>query len=81
MILQELLHEHCVIAEHYLEELRKWSDGDYYEKNVRCFQLPFSAPQSSQNLTLEQQIERRRELSRRLIEINARKREEKVDFV
>lgn len=79
--IEEILHEHCEIAEDYLGELQRWSDGDYYDQNVRCFQLPYSqhSNHSSQSsLTPEQQKERRRELARRLIEINARKREEKL---
>ncbi|CAH1406402.1 unnamed protein product [Nezara viridula] len=72
---EELLHEHCHVAVDYLEELRKWSDGDYYDQNIKCFQLPYT---SQSSLTPEQQKERRRELARRLIEINARKREEKL---
>lgn len=61
---------------HYIEELNKWSDGDHYDSHVRRIQLPYTAP--TLGLTVEQQKERRRELARRLIEINARKREEKV---
>lgn len=46
--------------------------------NVLRVQLPYVAPTSTPGLTLEQQKERKRELARRLMEINARKREERV---
>ncbi|KAL1139299.1 hypothetical protein AAG570_006285 [Ranatra chinensis] len=76
---EELLHQHCNIVEDYSSELNSWSDGDFYDRNVLCIQLPYSAGSSgSLGLTPEQQRERRRELARRLTEINARKREEKL---
>ncbi|XP_054269700.1 actin-related protein 5 [Macrosteles quadrilineatus] len=70
---EELLHEHCFIAEDYKEELNRWSNEDHYEDNVRCVQLPYVA-----GLSAEQQREKRKELARRLMEINARKREQKL---
>ncbi|XP_014262122.1 actin-related protein 5 [Cimex lectularius] len=73
---EELLHNHCHVATNYMEELSNWSDPEYYDANVRCIQLPFNY--STSTLTPEQQKERRKELARRLIEINARKREEKL---
>ncbi|XP_075238261.1 actin-related protein 5 isoform X2 [Lycorma delicatula] len=74
---EELLHDHCSLARDYQEELKNWSDCDYYERHVRRIQLPYSAPAAT-SLTADQQRERRKELARRLIEINARKREEKL---
>lgn len=70
------MHEHCFVAEDYGEELRKWSCEEHYEKHVRRIQLPYSV-----GLNVEQQRERRRELAKRLLEINARKREQKVNVV
>ena len=46
--------------------------------NILRVQLPYVAPASTPGLTVEQQKERKRELARRLMEINARKREERV---
>lgn len=65
------------MAIHYMEELKKWSDQDYYDQTVHKIQLPYVAT-STPVLTAEQQKERRKELAKRLIEINARKREERV---
>lgn len=76
--MQELIHEYSMIALSYQEEISKWADVDYYDTNVLRVQLPYIAPTAAPGLTLEQQKERKRELARRLMEINARKREERV---
>ncbi|CAG9788730.1 unnamed protein product [Diatraea saccharalis] len=75
---EEILHEHCSIALDYQEEIRKWANPDYYETNVKRIQLPFVQTSSSSTLTAEQQKERKKEMARRLLEINARKREERL---
>lgn len=67
-----------MIALNYQDEISKWADVDYYDTNVLRVQLPYIAPTAAPGLTLEQQKERKRELARRLMEINARKREERV---
>jgi hypothetical protein len=67
-----------MIALDYQEDLSKWADVDYYDTHVLRVQLPYIAPTTTPGLTLEQQKERKRELARRLMEINARKREERV---
>lgn len=76
-----MIHDHSAIALEYQEEISKWADPDYYDMNVLRVQLPYIAPASTPGLTLEQQKERKRELARRLMEINARKREERVSSV
>lgn len=76
---EELLHEHCLIAFDYMEQLRNWADLDYYEVNVKKFQLPFTQTVSSvSTLTAEQKMEKRRDTAKRLTESNARRREEKL---
>ncbi|XP_066994709.2 actin-related protein 5 [Anabrus simplex] len=75
---EELIHEHSYLAVHYLEELQDWADSDYYDAHVIRIQLPYTVPVVAPGLTPEQQKERRKELARRLIEINARKREERL---
>lgn len=75
---EELLHEHCSVAYDYKEMLEKWASHEYYEKNVKKIQLPFSQIVAAPTLTAEQKTEKRKEMSRRLAEINARKREEKL---
>lgn len=47
-----LLHTHCSVAYDYLEELKKWSSLEFYEKNVKKIQLPYNAPINSTNVTL-----------------------------
>ena len=70
-----------MIALSYQEEISKWADPDYYDTNVLRVQLPYVAPANAPGLTVEQQKERKRELARRLMEINARKREERVSYM
>jgi len=70
-----------MIALDYQEDLSKWADVDYYDTRVLRVQLPYIAPATTPGLTLEQQKERKRELARRLMEINARKREERVGIL
>ncbi|XP_063708449.1 actin-related protein 5 [Culicoides brevitarsis] len=75
---EELLHEHCSIAYDYMEELKKWSNLDYYEKYVKIIQLPYTVPVAAPVMSAEQKLEKKRELAKRLVEMNARKREEKL---
>ncbi|KAK0180138.1 hypothetical protein PV327_005810 [Microctonus hyperodae] len=75
---EELIHDHSLIAVDYQDEIQKWADPDYYDANVLRVQLPYVAPPTTPGLTVEQQKERKRELARRLMEINARKREERL---
>ncbi|KAJ9575058.1 hypothetical protein L9F63_007793 [Diploptera punctata] len=74
---EELVHEQTFVAVDYQQELELWSDTDHYDNNVRRIQLPY-VPTVAPGLIAEQQKERRKELARRLIEINARKREERL---
>ncbi|KAL3289491.1 hypothetical protein HHI36_022912 [Cryptolaemus montrouzieri] len=74
---EELLHTICEVAISYKEELTKWLDTEYYESHIKKIQLPYTSSVPS-SLTLEQQKERKKELARRLTEINARKREERL---
>lgn len=77
--IEELLHEHCRISNDYIDDLKKWACHDFYEENIRKIQLPFTqASTSNSQLTAEQKIEKKKEMSRRLAEINARKREERL---
>lgn len=76
-----LLHNHCSVAYDYLDELQKWSALDFYEQNVKKIQLPYNSALNSttgQTLTVEQKNEKKRELAKRLADINARKRDERL---
>lgn len=76
---EELLHEHCSIACDYMDELKKWANLDFYERHVKRIQLPYNQPITTVSvLTAEQRIEKKRDLAKRLTEINARRREEKL---
>lgn len=78
--MEEILHEHSYIAEDYAEELQKWRCPDYYENNVHKMQLPFSNKLLGSTLTAEEKQERRQQQLRRLQELNARRREEKLQL-
>ncbi|XP_028041509.1 actin-related protein 5 isoform X1 [Bombyx mandarina] len=76
---EEILQEHCSVALDYKEEITKWANADYYDANVKKLQLPvIQSSSSSSTLTAEQQKERKKEMAKRLLEINARKREERL---
>lgn len=62
------------------EELQRWRCPDYYENNVHKMQLPFSSKLLGSTLTSEEKQERRQQQLRRLQELNARRREEKLQL-
>ncbi|KAG8565334.1 hypothetical protein GDO81_012812 [Engystomops pustulosus] len=76
--MEEILHEHCYVPDDYMEELHKWRCPDYYEENVHKMQLPFSSKLLSSAVPSEEKQERRQQQLRRLQELNARRREEKL---
>lgn len=59
-------------------ELEKWRSVEFYEHEVHRMQLPFSAKLLGGTLSAEERQERRVQQLRRLQEINARRREEKL---
>ncbi|CAK6976380.1 actin-related protein 5 [Scomber scombrus] len=76
--MEELLHEHSYTAVDYHEELEKWRSPEYYEREVHRMQLPFSGKVPGGCVSVEERQERRAQQLRRLQEINARRREEKL---
>ncbi|XP_075950305.1 actin-related protein 5 [Anarhichas minor] len=75
---EELLHEHSYTAVDYQEELEKWRSPEFYEREVHRMQLPFSGKVPGGCVSVEERQERRAQQLRRLQEINARRREEKL---
>lgn len=75
---EELLHEHSYIAADYHEELEKWRSPEFYDREVHRMQLPFSGKVAGSSVSVEERQERRAQQLRRLQEINARRREEKL---
>ena len=75
---EEVVARHTRVSPHFRAELRKWRDGDYYDKNVLKIQLPFTVQPKAAPPDPEVLRARRQELARRLVEINARKRDEKM---
>ncbi|XP_023119811.1 actin-related protein 5 [Amphiprion ocellaris] len=76
--MEELLHEHSYTAVDYHEELEKWRSPEFYEREVHRIQLPFSSKVPGGCVSVEERQERRAQQLRRLQEINARRREEKL---
>lgn len=75
---EELLHDHCSISYDYMGDLKKWATHDYYDAHIKKIQLPYTQSVAPTQLTAEQKTEKKKEMSRRLAEINARKREERL---
>ncbi|XP_052888766.1 actin-related protein 5 [Anopheles moucheti] len=73
-----LLHKYGEFAYDYMAALQNWASLEYYEQNVKKIQLPFNQTTTTATLTTEQKFEKKKELSRRLVEVNARRREERL---
>ena len=76
---EEMLHNHCEIVQDFGTELSKYADLNYYSRHVKRMQLPFTPVSSKSAPTDPEAVKlRRQELAKRLVEMNARKREQKV---
>ncbi|KAK7884341.1 hypothetical protein WMY93_027464 [Mugilogobius chulae] len=76
--MEELLHQHSYTAVDYHQELEKWRSPEFYEREVHRMQLPFSGKVPGGVVSVEERQERKAQQMRRLQEINARRREEKL---
>uniref|UniRef100_A0A1E1XH64 Actin-related protein 5 n=1 Tax=Amblyomma aureolatum TaxID=187763 RepID=A0A1E1XH64_9ACAR len=43
---EHLMHQHCYVAENYMEELEKWADVDYFDEHCQLVQLPYNTTSS-----------------------------------
>ncbi|XP_018024464.1 actin-related protein 5 [Hyalella azteca] len=75
---QELIQRRMRISVEFQEELALWSSPEHCSSSGLTVQLPFAAAPATAAVDPAVQRERRREAARRLVLINARKREEKV---
>ena len=75
---EEILHRHCQVAKDYQEELNQWKSQEYYAQNVKKMQLPFTVAAKPAPVDPEVLKQRRQELAKRLVEMNAKKREERM---
>jgi len=66
------------VSSDFFGELQQWKDPDYYEKHEVKVQLPFVQVEKPPPANPQVVKARRQELGRRLMEINARKREAKL---
>lgn len=76
--IEELFYGHCSIAYDYFDALKLWSSHEYYEKHVKKIQLPYSQTAAPPTVSEADKLAKRKEMSKRLAEINARKREERL---
>ncbi|GAB6019434.1 Actin- protein 5 [Chamberlinius hualienensis] len=74
---ENMLHEHTYLAEDYEANILQWSELDYYENNIHKIQLPFT-PIVANAISTEAQKERKQQQIRRLQEMNAKRRDEKL---
>ncbi len=75
---EEIISEHCHISKEFSIELREWAKPEYYQTNVHRMQLPFTVAPKPPPVDPEVLRQRRQEMAKRLIEMNAKKREEKL---
>lgn len=75
---QELIKKHTYMASNYDEELANWSKKDFSMSNRRVIQLPYVRPEPVAPKDPEKEKEKRVKQGRRLQELNAKKREEKL---
>lgn len=75
--MEDIFHNHSFVALDYCEELRKWDDIEYYNKNVKKIQLPYVQPTPLNPLAAEEKLKKRKEITKRLIEANQKRIREK----
>ena len=75
---EEIIMDHCRVSNQFGTDLRQWSDVDFYAKNVYKMQLPFTVAPKAAPVDPEVLKQRRQEMAKRLVEMNAKKREEKL---
>jgi len=75
---EEMMTDHCYVVKDFGPELRLWSDVDYYQTNVHKMQLPYTVAPKPAPVDPEVLKQRRQEMAKRLVEMNAKKREEKL---
>ena len=74
-----MIADHChVVSTGFGDSLKKWSRADYYSQHVHKMQLPFTLAPKTAPVDPEILKQRRQEMAKRLVEMNAKKREEKL---
>ena len=75
---EELFTDHTKVVTEFFDKLKLWKDPDYYDENVVKIQLPFNITARPANIDPEALKQRRQELAKRLVELNAKKRDERL---
>jgi len=75
---EKLMNLHTEVSPEFGEDLKLWRETNYYSENVRKIQLPFTVAPKPPPVDPEVIKARRQELARRLVELNARKRDERL---
>ena len=68
------------MADHFDEELAKWKYDEFVKEHKCTLQLPYTKPEPAVVKDPEKEKEKRIKQGRRLQELNAKKREEKVSM-
>ena len=75
---EKIFTDHAKIVVDFFDQLKLWKDADYYDNNVVKIQLPFSVAAKPPPADPEILKAKRQELAKRLVELNAKKRDEKL---
>ena len=75
---EEMIADHCHLVTDFGPSLKNWTCSDYYNRHVHKMQLPFTLAPKPAPIDAEILRARRQEMAKRLVEMNAKKREEKL---
>ncbi|XP_072046069.1 actin-related protein 5-like isoform X2 [Amphiura filiformis] len=74
---EELMNEHTYMATDYGAEVDRWMGAEYYNKNAHKIQLPYT-PLPGWSSAEDGKKERRQQQIKRLQEVNAKRRQERL---
>ena len=75
---EEMFHDHTKVVTDFFDTLQQWKDPDHYDENVVKIQLPFTITSKPPPADPEVLKAKRQELAKRLVELNAKKRDERL---
>lgn len=75
---EEMFINHTKVVTTFFDELRLWGKSDHYDSNVAKVQLPFTVQVRPPPADPEVLKAKRQELAKRLVDLNARKRSERL---
>ena len=75
---EEMFTDHTKVVRDFFDELRMWKRSEHYDRNVVKIQLPYTVQARPPPADPEVLKAKRQELAKRLVELNARKRCERL---